>query len=210
LSVFAGGWTLEAAERVCTPDDGSGWEVLDVLTRLVDKSMVVADSSASGVDRYRLLETLRQYGEERLAESREAKLMRQRHFEYFLALATAAHTQAAVPRLRERWLTRLDNDNDNLRTALASSSIHRRAAARQFGVDLSWHWQNRRRHMEAITWQESLLDATPSIRCFRRVRLRTSVCSPASATTWIVRRLRQPRRNYISMHLATFAVKRTS
>jgi predicted ATPase len=76
LSVFAGGWTLDAAERICAPDDSAGGAVLDLLTRLVDKSMVVAEGGPSGIERYRLLETLRQYGQERLAESGEADAIR--------------------------------------------------------------------------------------------------------------------------------------
>jgi predicted ATPase len=118
LSLFAGGWTLEAAERVCGPDDSGDSEVLDLLTRLVDKSMVITEGGASGVERYRLLETLRQYAQERLAESGEGDAMRDRHFEYYLALVTTAHVQVAVPRQRDGWLHRLDADVDNLRAAL--------------------------------------------------------------------------------------------
>src|SRR5262249_4388417 len=70
LSVFAGGWTLEAAEAVCPDPDGAGiapGEVLDLLTRLADQSLVVAEEQPDGTARYRLLETLRQYARERLA-----------------------------------------------------------------------------------------------------------------------------------------------
>ncbi len=96
LSVFAGGWTVDAAETICAPDDSAGDEVLDLLTRLVDKSMVVAEGGVSGVERYRLLETLRQYGQERLAESGETDAIRDRHFAYYLALVQTAHTEVAV------------------------------------------------------------------------------------------------------------------
>ena len=115
LSVFAGGWTLDAAEKICAPDASDGGEVLDLLTRLVDKSMVVAEGGASGIGRYRLLETLRQFGQDRLAESGEADAIRDRHFAYYLALVKTAHTEVAVPRRRDGWLARLDDDNDNLR-----------------------------------------------------------------------------------------------
>jgi predicted ATPase len=157
LSVFAGGWTLEAAERISGPDDSGDSDVLDVLTRLVDKSMVVTEGGASGVARYRLLETLRQYGQERLAESGEGDAMRDRHFEFYLAFVKTAHVQVAAPRHRDQWLRRLDSDNDNLRAALIWGSDHQPAAALRFAVDLSWYWWHRRRHLEGVSWQEKLL-----------------------------------------------------
>ena len=161
LSVFAGGWTLDAAETICAPDDSAGDEVLDLLTRLVDKSMVVAEGGASGIERYRLLETLRQFGQERLAESGEADAIRDRHFAYYLALVKTAHTEVAVPRRRDGWLERLDDDNDNLRTALTWGSERDARAALRMAVDLSWYWWYRRRYLEGVGWQERLLDSAP-------------------------------------------------
>ena len=87
LSVFHGGCTLEAAERVCAGDGIDSDDVLDLLTSLVDKSMVVADTLAEGATRYRLLETLRQYGHERLIESGQENAVCQRHAEYYTELA---------------------------------------------------------------------------------------------------------------------------
>jgi hypothetical protein len=106
VSVFAGGWTLEAAERICAPDDGADSDELDLRTRLVDKSMVVAECGANGVERYRLLETLRQYGQERLAESGEAEAIRDAHFAYYFEEAKRAHIEVAAPRRRDEWLKR--------------------------------------------------------------------------------------------------------
>jgi non-specific serine/threonine protein kinase len=161
LSVFAGGWTLDAAERICAPDDGAESDMLDVLTRLVDKSMVVAESGANGVERYRLLETLRQFGQDRLAKSGEADAIRDRHFAYYLALVNTAHTEVAVPRRRDSWLQRLDADNDNLRTALTWGRERNAPAALRMAVDLSWYWWYRRRYLEGVGWQERLLDSAP-------------------------------------------------
>jgi len=101
LAVFAGGWTLDAAEMICAQDDRVGGEVLDLLTRLIDKSMVVAAGGPSGIERYRLLETLRQYGRERLVQSGEADAIRDRHFAYYIGLVKTAHTEVAVPRRRD-------------------------------------------------------------------------------------------------------------
>jgi predicted ATPase len=160
LSVFAGGWTLDAAERICATDASAGGEVLDLLTRLIDKSMVVAEAGC-GVERYVLLETLRQYGQERLAESGEADAIRDRHFAYYLALVKTAHTEVAVPRRRESWLQRLDDDNDNLHTALTWGSERDPRAALRMAVDLSWYWWYRRRHLEGVRWQETLFASAP-------------------------------------------------
>jgi len=118
LSVFAGGWTLEAAEAVCAGDGLDHDEVLDVLAQLVNKSLVVADREQGQETRYRLLETIRQYALERLAASGEADAIRRRHAEYFLVLAEIAGVQ--LQRAGQRvWLDRLEAEHDNLRAALA-------------------------------------------------------------------------------------------
>jgi non-specific serine/threonine protein kinase len=118
LSVFAGGWTLEAAEAVVA---GSGIEkedVLDHLLRLVDKSMVAAEATVDGEVRYRLLEPVRQYGRECFKESGEADAVLNRHATYFFALA-----QKAEPELRkaqqEAWAEQLKREYENLRAALS-------------------------------------------------------------------------------------------
>ena len=116
LSAFAGGFTLEAAEEVCRGDPIEPAEVLEVLYRLVDKSLVMVverDRSA----RYRLLETVRQYGQERLAESGEAQRIRWRHAEHYLALAQAAEPELSGAN-QGAWLGRLEAEHGNLRTAL--------------------------------------------------------------------------------------------
>jgi len=118
LAVFAGGWTLAAAEAVCTGDGLETWAVLDGLDSLVNRSLVLADEIDEGEGRYRLLETVRQYASERLATAGEEGRTRDRHLTYFLALA-----EAAEPELRgseqTRWLAQLDGEHDNLRAALS-------------------------------------------------------------------------------------------
>jgi non-specific serine/threonine protein kinase len=79
LSVFAGGWTLEAAEHVCSGIGGRKETMLDLLSHLVDKSLVIADDDGGGGRRYRLLETVRQYGRERVVRSGDAERVRDRH-----------------------------------------------------------------------------------------------------------------------------------
>ncbi|HZT40750.1 MAG TPA: adenylate/guanylate cyclase domain-containing protein, partial [Chthonomonadaceae bacterium] len=114
LSVFTGGWTLEAAEAVCGAD---GEDVLDLLTSLVDKSLVVYEEQGDQ-GRYRMLETVRQYGRERLADTDpEAASVGQLHAEYYLSLAEQAAAQLLGPE-QQRWLARLEREQDNLRAVL--------------------------------------------------------------------------------------------
>lgn len=114
VAVFARGWTLEAAEAVCAGQGIEAHDVLDLLLRLVRKSLVVAEGDGRGAERYRLLETLRQYAQERLAVDGEQDLARNRHASYYLALVDKVE-----PSLWElAWLKRLLPEQDNLRAAL--------------------------------------------------------------------------------------------
>ncbi len=118
LSVFAGSCDLTAAEAVLASDDLDVFDVVDVLGQLVDKSLVVADISDgdAGV-RYRLLESIRQYAQERLQESGESAAVRRCHADYYVELA-----EAAGPHLRSRdqieWARRALRDTDNFRAVL--------------------------------------------------------------------------------------------
>ena len=119
LSVFAGGWSLEASEQVCAGEGIEERDVLDLLTSLVDKSLVVfeAEQEDEAGARYRLLETIREYGWERLTECEEAAEWRRQHRDYFLALAEEAEPKLAGAEQAE-WLERLESEHDNLRSAL--------------------------------------------------------------------------------------------
>ena len=101
LAVFAGGFSLEAAEAVGAGDGIEGAEVLDLLTRLVDQSLVLAEAPPDGEARYRLLETLRAYAREALEASGGAGAVRARHARFFLALAEATAPASAGP--TKRW-----------------------------------------------------------------------------------------------------------
>jgi predicted ATPase/DNA-binding CsgD family transcriptional regulator/Tfp pilus assembly protein PilF/DNA-binding XRE family transcriptional regulator len=115
LSVFAGGWTLEAVEAVCTDDGVALQDVLVVLLQLVRKSLVVAEENGDGAARYRLLETLRQYAHERLTVAADADRVRGWHARYYTELAEAV----AAPGLKVgQWRTRLLTEHDNLRAAM--------------------------------------------------------------------------------------------
>jgi non-specific serine/threonine protein kinase len=113
LAVFAGGWTLEAAEEVCSAGDAGRDGVLDLLSRLVEKSLVVADAG-----RYRMLEPIRQYSWERLEESGEKEGLRARHAGYYLWLAEKVRPELMGPEPGP-WLARLEREIGNLRAALS-------------------------------------------------------------------------------------------
>ncbi|HET7400764.1 MAG TPA: tetratricopeptide repeat protein [Usitatibacter sp.] len=113
LAVFAGGWTLEAAESVCAGGDVDPAEVLDVLARLVEKSLVEVDAFG---ERYRLLETVRQYALEKLELAGEARRAKDAHLAFFLELTTAARAHLVGPE-NTAWMQRLDLELENILAA---------------------------------------------------------------------------------------------
>jgi predicted ATPase/class 3 adenylate cyclase/DNA-binding CsgD family transcriptional regulator len=122
LSVFAGGWTLDAAEAVARGGDVADWQVLDLLAALVGKSLVQAEVTR-GATRYRLLETIRHYAAERLAlragpDLRDARVA---HRDHYLALVETAALELPGPD-EARWLDRVEVEFDNIRAALAFST----------------------------------------------------------------------------------------
>jgi len=122
LSVFSGGWTLEAAEAICSGGQVPAGELFELLAHLIDKSLVlVTQSEHSRLARYRLLETLRQYTAARLAASGEADAVRERHAAYYFALAEAGAPASPGGPTDMGWLNGLESENDNLRAALSWS-----------------------------------------------------------------------------------------
>jgi predicted ATPase/class 3 adenylate cyclase len=121
LSVFAGGWTLEAAEHVCAGEGMESSEVLDLLTSVADKSLVITEQNDERY-RYRLLETVRQYARERLMEAGAGEALRGRHRDYFRALSEEAEPKLMGAQ-QAAWLQRLVDEHDNLRSALEWSLV---------------------------------------------------------------------------------------
>ena len=165
LSVFAGGWTIEAAEAVGAGEGIDEGDVLDLLSWLVDKSLVVADAGAKRESalRYRMLEPIRQYASERLEERGEADALRSRHAASVLALAERAEPELRGPR-QVVWLKRLDAEQDNLRAAMAwlLGKGESQTAAR-IGWALWLFWWMHGHFTEGRTWMEEALakgDAT--------------------------------------------------
>jgi predicted ATPase/transcriptional regulator with XRE-family HTH domain len=156
LAAFAGGWRGEAAEAVCAGDGLEGPAVPDLLAGLTNKSLVGLDESDDGV-RYGLLETVRQYAAEQLAEAGEAPAVRDRHLAWCVALA-----EEAAPHLSRSaqgvWLRRLELEHDNLRAALiwARDQAEGERGLR-LAVALSRFWYMRGYLREGRGWLEEIL-----------------------------------------------------
>jgi predicted ATPase/DNA-binding SARP family transcriptional activator len=149
LAVFAGGWTLEAAEAIGAGDDLERYEILDLLTQLVNKSLVVVEQTQLEEARfcearYHLLDTIRQYAREKFAREERAAnddnaAVRQRHVLFFLQLA-----ERAEPELQRSdqaaWFNRLDVEYDNLRAALDWACLTNDEAGLQLGRALRQYW----------------------------------------------------------------------
>src|SRR5579871_3168636 len=161
LCVFAGGWRLEAAEKVCSDKQIVDFEVMDLLASLIDKSLVIAQEQG-GKSRYRLLETIREYGKQKLKETQEEKRWRDRHLEHFLALAEEAESQLRGAE-QAQSLERLQEEHENLRTALKWSQQDK--DSQEEGIRLvgsiCWFWEIRgywsecREHLQAILSQKT-------------------------------------------------------
>jgi non-specific serine/threonine protein kinase len=160
LSVFAGGFLPEAAEHACSGEGIDTEDVLEMLSSLCDKSLVVADEHDS-ITRYRLLETVRQYGHERLVQQGDEDRWRERHFRYVLAFASETAPLLVGPDQRA-WLARLDTEHDNLRAALAWSA-HGGGdplAGLELAHAIQDFWWLRQHLTEASIWLGELLAAT--------------------------------------------------
>jgi predicted ATPase len=165
LSVFSGGFTLEAAEAVCVFDpagtSSEADEVLEQLGQLLDKSLVQAQQGTGGEPRFSMLETIHEYATEQLVASGEAAALQERHADYFLRLAEEADPHMFRPE-REAWMERLDREQANLRAALAwckADSDAVQTGLRLVGA-LAFYWALRDSAREGRTWLEAMLART--------------------------------------------------
>ena len=162
-SVFAGGWTLEAAERVCSGVHVDRREVLDILTSLADKNLVTADTREE-VTRFGMLETVRHYALDRLRESGEEDAVRARGLEYFLQMAEKLD-ESQVDEAQQRWLDRTQGELDNLRAALAwcEADATRAVTGLALAGRLYWLWTTRIHPGEGRGWVTRLLAADRTV-----------------------------------------------
>jgi DNA-binding SARP family transcriptional activator len=147
LAVFAGTFSLDAAEAVCAGDPLDAEDILDGVTALVDKSLVTM-TAGDGVARYRLLETVRQYGIERLRDAGELEVLEAHHASYFLDVIEKAAPKLFGGESEPGILARLGTDNDNLRAA-AGWTVHGEGRARmalRFADAFFWYWYGSTMH----------------------------------------------------------------
>jgi tetratricopeptide (TPR) repeat protein len=154
LAVFAGGWTLEAAEAVCNTD----CEVFTGIESLIDNSLIKRIETQDGEPRFGMLQTMHEYAHERLIESGEETALRQRHADYYLVLA-----EAAAPKLHGAeqmlWLDRLELEHDNLRAARDwfFTQIDGIEENLRLAAALSWFWFVRGHWSEGRQWLDNTL-----------------------------------------------------
>ena len=162
-----GGFTVDAAEIICrTENDKEGddatsqsqaFDVFEGLTSLVDKSLLVSAEHSGNETRFRMLQVVREYGLELFEASDEEGVVRQRHAEYFLAVAKEAEPELLTGTSLQ-WLSRLEGEHDNLRAALRWFLDHDPQKAAVFVVALRYFWSRQNHMMEARKWFERILN----------------------------------------------------
>lgn len=158
LSVFQGGFTLQAVEDVCRDDELDALGILELLPSLVDKSLVAVDSEGEEA-RYRLLETLRQFARDRLDESGTADEFRLRHARWFRDLSVEAGRNIRGPREQE-WWQRIDTELDNLRQAMTwATEGGEPALALEIAGGFWRFWWFKARWSEGVSWLERAVEA---------------------------------------------------
>jgi predicted ATPase/DNA-binding SARP family transcriptional activator len=163
MSVFANGCRLDAAEFVCGDEQLPAADVLDVLARLVDKSLVLLDTDDDGQSRYRQLQTLSQYGLEKLAESGEAELLRARHAYWQLDQARGAE-EGLRGATGPAWRRLLGAEFDDLRAALDWFVEHGDGrSACELTTGIAWMWFLRAEFHDALRWLGDALDSAGDV-----------------------------------------------
>jgi len=162
VSVFVGGFTLEALSAV-SDTESREYETLDMLSRLVDKSLVLVEER-NGEARYRLLETIRHYAREKAQAAGEIPALQKLHRDYYLLLAGQSEDELLTER-QSIWLERLEAEHDNLRAALRFSQTTEDSDAEEAGLCLAgslvWFWYFRGYVTEGREWLETMLSQYP-------------------------------------------------
>jgi non-specific serine/threonine protein kinase len=174
ISIFTGGFELEALERVCARRELNALTMIDRLTRLVDKSLVLIERTADDEVRYRLLEPIRLYAEEKLNESGERDEIAQSHFAHYTDLADRAYDERIES--SASWLIRLERDHDNLRSALVWASQNDPEGELRLAGALAWFWATHSHFSEGRRSLRHALARTGD-RTFQRAR---ALCGASS------------------------------
>ena len=165
LAVFSGGWSLGSVEGVCAGDEEARDAILDLLTSLVDKSLVLADERRGAV-RYRMLETVREYALDLLRESGELGALRERHLDFFLAFAERAAPELVTPN-QSAWLEQLDPEAANFAAAVQHATETDPQRALALCAALTWWWMGGRVAAGELAHGRVLAAADPSPSALR-------------------------------------------
>jgi len=183
LAVFAGGCTLEAVETICNADGDLAIDLMEGMLALLDKSLLYQEDGTDEEPRFIMLQTIREYGMERLVASGAADAFQRRHAHFFLALAELAEPFLRGPQ-QDEWLARLDLEHGNMRAALAWSRSAPGDAT--LGLRLAgalwWFWHRRGHMNEGRHWIEGALAQTEALG---RVAMRAQVLHAAGVFTWL-------------------------
>jgi len=170
LSVFNGGWTLDAADQMAGIAPLASGQALNLLSELVNKSLVTVDLSAEGEARYRMLETVQSYLHARLVENNEEQLARNCHLRYAVSLSSQAEPGLQGPDQRQ-WLNRLSKERENFRSAFAwclkSGQLE---MGLQMAGDLYYFWWMTGNELEGNEWSRTFLKATEADPALQRSR----------------------------------------
>jgi len=166
LSVFADRFSLDAAEAVCAEGGIQPAAVLDILASLVDKSLVMAADRPDEA-RYHLLETIRQYGRERLDASADSGAVLARHADYYSALVRTAEPHLITP-ARPEWVDRIQRELDDIRLVLAWTRAHDRVRHVELVGRLGWFWYSSGLWTEGRRWLEEALALSDPQACDAR------------------------------------------
>ena len=183
LSVFINGWTLNAAESICSDENIASEDILNVLTYLANKSLIIVEEKHVGT-RYRMLETIRQYANEKLVESGQRDELCDRHLDYFLGLA-----QTSEPHLMQseqlEWLPVLDADYENLRLAF-EWALNKDKALPSLNLcsGLWWFWKIRGRWLEGLDCIKRALAKTSQAQSRNEKVARARTLAVQAALQW--------------------------
>ena len=160
LSVFSGGWTLSDAEEICSDELLNKYDILELTNSLVEKSITIYLEIPG---RYRMLETIKQYGYERLKEAGEDKIFKNRHLNYYLNLCESAVPDFSGAKARS-WFRRFDDEYPNIQSALNHSlEINSNVEGHRLAGAMTKYWDFRGHLSEASNWLDKLLQKTDGI-----------------------------------------------
>jgi predicted ATPase/class 3 adenylate cyclase len=171
MSVFVGGFDLEAAEAVCGPSNEIGTDVLDGISGLADQSLVKVDPMPDGEPRFHLLESIREYAAEQLARLGETALIQGRHRDWFVAYAARAATELSGADQRT-WLDRLELEHDDIRAVL-DRAVAQPDPPTAIGLAFSmWRFWQKRGHLTEARMRLEAMEAAPWSHDDPRLRAR--------------------------------------